>query len=521
MNETSQYQLLQALAIARWQILVNSMRSERSKRQDAAANIIAGLVVAVVAASLGFGLAGLTYGLSKNGSNQGVVAALWIVFILWLFLQLVASASGGLSFREIARYPLTLRSYCLLQAGYWFLEPATPVALFWLLCVWVAFAFARPAAVVRSTLLLAGFGLVALLLNRLLSELIERITSTKKGRRRLIATMISFSLLYQFVVFGNHRVELQTKSLPTMLGAIPRYLPPGIATQGLREGSLLQAAGLLAIYVALLGLPLFWIYLRKYQGELLSDGPAAAAQKGAVPGWRFPLLSNPMAALIEKEFRYVLSQPLGWLTWCYGPMMTLLMSLGMFRAFRIGREFIFPGVVAWVMLVVGARAYNCFGFDMSGFNRYLLAPQHMRQVIGSKNLAVALILGFNFLGSLALFLWVAPSAMRLFLPTLAGFLFTTLATLSAGNFLSVRFPMAVDIETMRAKNVSTAGQLGNMLIQMTIAAVLGAVFLLKLPALPVFMVLSVGAGALYWVSLDDTANYVTLKSEEISRSLSG
>jgi hypothetical protein len=518
MIETSQYELLQALAIARWQMLLNSMRADRSKREDIIAKIVVGLLGAAIMAVLGIGIASVTYAMVKRGASGAVSFALWAVFGLWLVMQIVASASGGLNFREIARYPISFRLFCLMQTAYALVEPGTPAAFFLLLCAWIAVLLAKPSLAGRTALMMLGFACVTLLLTRLFSELLERLTGTKKRRRRMVAVMIGFSFLYQFVVFTSNRFNANAGIAFRKLGVMLEFLPPAIAGQG-AEGGLLMAAAGLAGYGVLFGLPLLWIYVHKYQGELLSDGPASAGDIHAAPGWQFPFLSNTISALLEKEFRYMLSQPLGWLNCLYGPLMALLMSLGMARSLRLGRDFMFPAVAGWVILMIGGRAYNAFGFDVTGFHRYLLAPLNMRQVVASKNLLIAFLLALNFLGIAAVLAWIAPFSIRWFFVVLAGFSFTSLTSLAAGNFMSVRFPMGIDLETFRAKNASTAGQLTNLVTQMMVVGTLAAVFYWKWPALPVFTILTLGAAVLYWVSLDSAAAYVERYSEEIAKSL--
>jgi hypothetical protein len=469
---------------------------------------------------LGLAIGAATYASLSERAKGSTAFAFWIVFILWLLSQVMASAAGSLNFREIARYPISFRLFCLLQTGYALVEPGSPAAIFVLLCSWIAVLFAKPSLAPRAALMMAAFVIVMLLLTRLFSELLERLTSTKKRRRRFLAAMIGFSFFYQFVFFTHNRFKANDGAFFRKFAGAFVFLPPAVAARGVHE-DFGVAALWLTLYILVLGLPLLWIYFRKYQGELLSDGPAVGGDVNVTPGWQLPLLSNTTSALVEKEFRYMLSQPLGWLNCFYGPLMALLMALGMAKTMRLRPDLLFPGVAGWVILMIGARAYNAFGFDITGFHRYLLAPTDMRQVVASKNLLVALLLALNFLGIAAMLAWQAPFSSRTFFVALAGFLFTSLATLAQGNWMSVRFPMGIDLETMRARNASTAGQLTNLVTQMLIIGTMAAIFYWKLPALPVFSILIAASGVWYWFSLDHAARYAELHSEEIGRSLAG
>src|SRR5580658_7241348 len=101
MKETTLYQLLEALAIARWQSLLNSMRADRSRRQDMIAKIIVGLLGAVIMGTLGLAIGSITYASMSRGAKGATAFAFWAVFVLWLLSQVMASAAASLNFREI------------------------------------------------------------------------------------------------------------------------------------------------------------------------------------------------------------------------------------------------------------------------------------------------------------------------------------------------------------------------------------------------------------------------------------
>ena len=70
----------------------------------------------------------------------------------------------------------------------------------------------------------------------------------------------------------------------------------------------------------------------QYRGENLSEVAAASAlpkeQDSSGPGWRLPGFSTPVAAVFEKEIRYLLRS---------GPMLlTLIMPIFMLVIFRFG-----------------------------------------------------------------------------------------------------------------------------------------------------------------------------------------
>ena len=116
-------------------------------------------------------------------------------------------------------------------------------------------------------------------------------------------------------------------------------------------------------------------------------------------GWNLPGFSQPVAAVFEKEVRYLARS---------GPMLlTLVMPIFMLVIFRLGPmnpmrhqsnylsrtpDMAFPGAAAYAMLVLTNLVFNSFGGDGGGVQFFYASPVTFRQIMLGKNLTHASIL---------------------------------------------------------------------------------------------------------------------------------
>jgi ABC-2 type transport system permease protein len=231
----------------------------------------------------------------------------------------------------------------------------------------------------------------------------------------------------------------------------------------------------------------------QYRGENLGETAARAVSRGekrAVrSGWRVPGVSAPVAAIIEKEFRYLSRS---------GPMLfTLIMPLVILLIFRFSTanaarrggfpahfaDFAFPVGAAYALLILSGVIYNRLGADGAGVQYFFLSPLRFREVMLAKNLADAAVLAVEMV-----FVWAGASLMfrpppiGVTLATLAGTAFAALVNFSAGNLLSLYAPKRIDFSVFgrqRASGITAFASLGIQIVTFGLAAlaVLAAVHL--------------------------------------------
>jgi hypothetical protein len=200
-------------------------------------------------------------------------------------------------------------------------------------------------------------------------------------------------------------------------------------------------------------------------------------------GWNLPGFSPPVAAVFEKEMRYLARS---------GPMLlTLVMPIFMLLIFRLGPlnpmrqsnylnrtpDMAFPGAAAYAILVLTNLVFNSFGGDASGIQFFYASPVTFRQIILAKNLTHASILVAN-----TAFAWIAvtylygPPHLAVSIATVAGLLFAAPLNFAAGNLLSIYSPRKRDFSTFGRQNVSQTTVLASLGVQIVIVGIGAAAF---------------------------------------------
>src|SRR5438046_5466660 len=86
----------------------------------------------------------------------------------------------------------------------------------------------------------------------------------------------------------------------------------------------------------------------------------------------------------------------------------------------ISAEMFFPGMMAYLILILMAPAYNTFAYEGRGIQTNFTAPLRFRDVLLGKNLMLVLVLSVEISLSLAVLSWrVGLPAPHMLIPTLA------------------------------------------------------------------------------------------------------
>src|SRR5205807_4903002 len=141
----------------RWKLFVNSFR--RQGRDFEVIVQLVGLVALgafVLATSAGFYFGAVAA--LGNGQVWVLNLLLWAIFLVWQLGPVFFDGySPGLSFREIARYPVSFPLYCFLNSIYGLLDPAALTSLLWLLAIWAGILLERPAWALLAAVLFLVF----------------------------------------------------------------------------------------------------------------------------------------------------------------------------------------------------------------------------------------------------------------------------------------------------------------------------------------------------------------------------
>jgi ABC-2 type transport system permease protein len=489
---------LRAIAHLRWRLFVNSLRTKRGKME------LASRILITSAFALG-GFAGFTAttGLSwyfvSHGNAPFLAIPLWMIFFFWQIFPVMATAfTNNPDSSELLRFPLTYRSYFLVRLAYGFLDPASALGSVGLFGVLLGITAARPSLFPWAVIVLLTFGLFNLVLMQTIFAWIERWLAQRRTREILgvlfILVTLSFQMigpLMQRIGYGAHPQLVRALSVAAKAQSV---LPPGLAADAVAQADggefLVGFTSFLFLGMLTVGVgSLLHLRIRaQFRGENLSETAARPLTKQRQTlqlGWDLPGFSHSVAAVFEKEIRYLARS---------GPMLlTLVMPIFMLLVIRLGPlgslrhsgamsrtpDTAFPATAAYALLILTNLVYNSFGGDGGGIQFFYASPVQFRHIMLGKNLTHAAVLmtttGFALLA--VTYLYGAPH-LPVIVATLAGLLFAAPLNFTAGNLLSIYSPKKRDFSTFGRQNVSQTTVLASFGMQGVIVGLGAAVFAL-------------------------------------------
>jgi ABC-2 type transport system permease protein len=487
-----------AIAQVRWQLFVNSLRTISGRMELAARAFI---VLGFAAAGIGgaFGLGSGAWFLVAHNQAEWLAVLLWPVFVFWQLFPLLATAfTNNFDSSNLLRFPLSYPTFFLIRLVYGSLDPATALGSLWLFGIALGIGLAEPRVFLWAAFVLLVFGILNILIGRMIFAWMERWLAQRRTREILGIVFFLLIICFQFIGplvshFGQGSRPAVTHFLSKWL-PIERLLPPGLAASAISHATQDDFAFALGAFLLLLAYGnaiVFLLNLRlraQYFGENLSEAVARSSvtkEKAIVqPGWKLPGLSSPISAIFEKEFRYLSRS---------GPMLfTMIMPVVILVIFRVSPgssgnnggflasapDLAFPVGAAYSLLILTNLVYNNLGADASGIQFYFVSPVRFRQILLAKNLAHACVLALEtILVWLAVCLVFRPPSLGVTLATLSGIFFALLVNLAVGNTLSISSPKKIDYATFGRQHASNTTVFTSLGAQIAIFG-LGALVLL-------------------------------------------
>lgn len=479
---------LTAIAELRWCMFVNGLRSKRGKME-----LVSRIIVTAAFAVGGFGgfavATGTAWYVVSQRQAEYLALVLWPIFFFWQVFPVMATAfTNNPDSGELLRFPLTYRSYFLTRLAYGYFDPASALGSVALFGVLLGTSVARPVLFPWALLVLLTFALFNLVLMQTVFAWLERWLAQRRTREIMgvlfILAMLSFQLIGPAIEHFGKGPHPEFSRAAQFTAQVQALLPPGLAANSIAQAShgQLPLGALSLVVLAMLSAAmaaLLHLRLRaQFRGENLSEAaarPKVAQTQGVRVGWDLPAFSPSVAAVFEKEVRYLARS---------GPMLlTLIMPVFMLVIFRMGPmnpmrqpggfnrtpDMAFPGAAAYAILVLTNLVFNSFGGDAAGMQFFYASPVRFRQIVLAKNLTHASILVFNT--ALA---WVAVAYLygtphlAVSIATLAGLLFAVPLNFAAGNLLSMYSPRKRDFSTFGRQNVSQTTVLASFGVQIVI-----------------------------------------------------
>ena len=489
---------LTAIADLRWRMFLNGLRSKRGKMELASRTLIT--LVFTIGGIGGFLVATISswYFVSQNNAEY-LAILLWPIFFFWQLFPVMSTAfASNPDTTDLLRFPLTYRSYFLIRLTYGLFDPASALGVMGVLGVLLGAGAARPVLIPWLLLVLATFLLFNLVLMQTVFAWLERWLAQRRTREIMgvlfILAMLSFQLIGPVmgrIGRGPHPDIGRALGITTQVQAI---LPPGLAAAAIARMSHADPSHswldffLLALLTAAIGALLHLRLRAQFRGENLSEAVARAPTtqpQNLQMGWNLPIFSQSVAAVFEKEMRYLARSGPMLLTVIMPVIMLLIFRLGPLSSLRHSSSFsrtpdmAFPGAAAYAILVLTNLVFNSFGGEAGGMQFFYASPVRFRHIVLAKNLTHASILAANLvLAWIAVAYLYGPPHLAVTVATVAGLLFAAPLNFAAGNLLSLYAPKKRDFSAFGRQNVSQTTVLASFGVQLVIVGIGVAAFTL-------------------------------------------
>jgi hypothetical protein len=283
-----------------------------------------------------------------------------------------------------------------------------------------------------------------------------------------------------------------------------------------------------------------WLrFATQYRGEELSESAAPAravarpVSSAAEKGDALRLLTPQVAAVLRKEFRYLTRNSFAFFLLIMPPVFVLLFTTQFAgrhptaMKHPVSTEFFFPGMMAYLLLILMAPAYNSFAYDGKGIQTFFTAPVSFREVFLGKNLLQAAMLAFELTLSMVAFSYlVGLPSLPVLLATLAAIIFNVTGQMTIANWSSLSFPRKLNFGQMRGQRQSGMAVLVSFGTQILLGGISAPILFMSrwtgdkwLPA-EVFAFLAAAAVAGYSSSLNPLAVLAEKKKESLIDALS-
>ncbi|MGC1415970.1 MAG: hypothetical protein WA817_11845 [Candidatus Acidiferrum sp.] len=539
------WEQVRLVATLRWRILRNSLR-KKNNQWDLIGTIIAGIFggLAVMGVSVGFGFG--AYTLMSGGHEAWIALPFWGIFLFWqLFPVFAAGFGAGFDFRNLLRFPLSLRAFYILGLAYGLADFAAIASICWLIATILGATMANAAILPAMLVISVLFVLMNITLERLIGSWLERILARRRSREIFFALFILFAVSVQFI---NPILQRYGHSARPWVGQVLPYLaifPPSLAgrtvigaAQNHFGGTLLGSAGVTA-YALLFSVFLWLRFAKQYRGEELSETVAPSRSRvrpvARIAGQSdaLRLLTPQVAAVLRKEFRYLTRNSFAFFLLIMPPVFVLLFTTQFAgrhptaAKHPVSTEFFFPGMMAYLILILMAPAYNSFAYDGKAIQTYFTSPLSFREVFLGKNLLQVALLAFELTLSIVAFSYlVGLPSLPVLLATIAAIVFFIAGQLSIANWSSLCFPRKLNFGQMRGQRQSGMAVLVSFGTQILLGGISAPILFMSrwtgdrwLPA-EVFAFLAAAAIAGYAASLDPLASLAEKKKESLIEALS-
>jgi ABC-2 type transport system permease protein len=459
-------------------------------------------------------------------------AALLLCFLYWQVIPVLLTSMGAsLDLHKLLVYPIPKRALFAIEV---ILRVSTAVEMLLILAGAGIGLLLNPKVPFWAPFSLAIFVLFNLFCSTGIRDLLVRLLAHKRVREIIVFLVVLTAALPQLILFRGSGSRMRQ-----LFGGEPSALLPWTATAYLALGrfSWLNLGVILAWTLAayVFGRTQFERGLRFDAAEASARGSSTRRVSRLEWWYQLPnsVLRDPLAALIEKELRFLSRAPRFRLVFLMGFSFGLLIwtpiafgRLSSERSFLTDNYLTMVSVYA-LLLLSDALFWNCFGFDRSAAQVYFLVPVKMSTVLAGKNLAAAFLVLMEIVAiALVCALLRLPLSGLRILEALAVTCVITLFILAIGNLSSLYNPRAVNpVKAMKTAAQSRAQALlmvafPLVLLPVALAYLARYAFDTESAFFGVLLFSGVVGGLLYFYSMQSALKAAADRREQIIAALS-
>jgi ABC-2 type transport system permease protein len=399
-------------------------------------------------------LAGLAAILLSNPDELSLIhdvlpSALLVCFLYWQLIPvLMASMGSSLDIKKLLVYPIPTGQLFALEV---LLRISTGIEMLLLLTGAGIGLLLNPRIPWWGPSALFVFVLFNLFCSAGIRDLLIRLLARKRVREIVALLLVLLAALPQLLVFAGFQNRLRR-----LFTGQPSAFWPWTVTARLAQGEAsFENVGVLLIWTVAAYVFGHWQFERSLAVDGSEPAGVSMGRKSSRLEWLYRLPSalapDPLAALIEKELRFLSRAPRFRLVFLMGFSFGLLIwapiafgQASSQHSLLAENYLTFVSVYA-LLLLTDALFWNCFGFDRSAAQIYFLVPLKMSTVLLGKNLAAAFIV-FVEIASITLvctLLRMSVTPIKV-LEALAVTCVITTFLLTIGNLSSVYNPRSVN-----------------------------------------------------------------------------
>ena len=535
---------LRLVAWLRWRSLRNGLRN-KNRRMDLLGVIVSALFSSVLVIGITVALfAGTKYIFDEH--LEKYLGLIFLALLVWwqLFPIMLAGFAPQFSFRTLLRFPLNLSTFYVVGLAYGLADAAAVAAVIWMGAMIAGTLASQPIAVPAMLLACALFAVLNVTVERLLGAWLEKLLSKRRSREAIfgifILSMVSLQFLNPLLQSHGNEVKAIAQRVLPYLWLLPSSLAGNFVarlSEVLWRPALVNLAGLLA-YVLIFSALLWRRYAKLYAGEELSEGIASetkakrAASENIDDSDSLGFLPPQVGAVFRKEVHYLKRNSFLFFALVIPPLMVFFFSMQLAGAHSgpfkkgISPDMFFPGMMAYLVLILIAPSYNSFAHESRGIQTYFTSPVRFREILLAKNLLTVVIVFVELALCVTLVgLRVGFPSAPVLLATLTAMIFSVVGQLTIANWSSISFPKKMEFGKMQGQRNSGM----SVFLMFGVQLVLGGISALILfsgrwtdsPWLPaqVFTVLAAAAIGGYFASLDALTELAEKKKEVLIEAL--